>query len=81
MTPVPRSRAYAGLLAVGLLDAGAWDVDTVAACIASSRGAVGHWSDQAIPGPRRGVTRTLSGPGSTMTDRTPACLRHWMNHA
>ncbi|MFJ6466278.1 hypothetical protein ACIQM0_35565 [Streptomyces sp. NPDC091387] len=40
---MPPSRAYAGLL-----DAGARDVDTVAACIASSREAVGHWSDQAI---------------------------------
>ncbi|MFD7720305.1 hypothetical protein [Streptomyces sp. NPDC059814] len=48
VTPVPPSRAYVLLLAAGLLDAGAWDVDTVAASIASSRGAVGHWPDRAI---------------------------------
>ncbi|MFF3261726.1 histone deacetylase [Streptomyces sp. NPDC002932] len=48
VTPVPPSRAYLRLLAAGLLDAGAWDVDTVAAYVASSRGAVGQWSQQAI---------------------------------
>ncbi|WP_371775881.1 histone deacetylase [Streptomyces sp. NBC_01438] len=48
VTPVPPSRAYVRLLAAGLLEAGAWDMDTVAAYIASSRGAVGHWPDRAI---------------------------------
>ncbi|MEV0786208.1 histone deacetylase [Streptomyces sp. NPDC050423] len=48
VTSVPPSRAYVQVLASGLLDAGAWDVGTVAAYFASSRGAAGHWSEQAI---------------------------------
>ncbi|MFJ1744697.1 histone deacetylase [Streptomyces sp. NPDC088116] len=48
VAPVPPSRAYVRFLASGLLDAGAWDVDAVAAYVAASRGAAGHWSEQAI---------------------------------
>ncbi|MFJ6464021.1 histone deacetylase [Streptomyces sp. NPDC091387] len=48
VTLVPPSRAYVHVLASGLLEAGAWDADTVAAYVASSPGAAGHWSEQAI---------------------------------
>lgn len=45
---VPPSRAYVRFLASGLLEAGAWDADVVAAYVAASRGAAGHWPEQAI---------------------------------
>lgn len=48
VTPVPPSRAYVRFLAADLLEAGAWDADTVAAYVASARGAAGHWSHEAI---------------------------------
>ncbi|MEV7405030.1 histone deacetylase [Streptomyces sp. NPDC091267] len=48
VTPVSPSRAYLRILASGLLAAGAWDADTVAAYVASSRGAAGHWSAREI---------------------------------
>ncbi|WSL49429.1 histone deacetylase [Streptomyces sp. NBC_01267] len=50
VTLVPPSRAYVSFVASGLLEAGAWDADTVAAYVASSRGAAGHWSEEAIRG-------------------------------
>lgn len=48
VTPVPPSRAYVRVIASGLVEAGAWDADTVAAYVASSRGAAGHWSREAV---------------------------------
>ncbi|MFJ5294377.1 histone deacetylase [Streptomyces sp. NPDC088348] len=48
VAPVSPSRAYVRFLAAGLLEAGAWDADTVAAYVASSRGAAGHWSEEDI---------------------------------
>ncbi|WP_405776681.1 histone deacetylase [Streptomyces sp. NBC_00859] len=48
VTPVAPSRAYVRFIASGLLAAGAWDVDTVAAYVASARGAAGHWTERAV---------------------------------
>ncbi|MET7369501.1 histone deacetylase [Streptomyces sp. NPDC005566] len=48
VAPVPPSRDYVRFLVSGLLEAGAWDTATVAAYVASSRGAAGHWSERAI---------------------------------
>ncbi|WSS31733.1 histone deacetylase [Streptomyces sp. NBC_01185] len=48
VTLVPPSSAYVRFLASGLLEAGAWDADAVAAYVASSRGAAGYWSQHAI---------------------------------
>lgn len=42
------SAAYLRLLAAGLLEAGAWDTDAVAAYVASRPGARPHWSEQAV---------------------------------
>ncbi|KUN10603.1 histone deacetylase [Streptomyces yokosukanensis] len=41
---VAPSRAYVRFLATGLLSAGAWDADAVAAYVAACPGAAGHWS-------------------------------------
>ncbi|MER6234763.1 histone deacetylase [Streptomyces clavifer] len=46
--PVSPSLAYLRVLVAGLLETGAWDADSVAAYIASARGAAPHWSEQAI---------------------------------
>ncbi|CQR63143.1 hypothetical protein [Streptomyces leeuwenhoekii] len=51
---VPPSAAYVRFLAAGLLSAGAWDLETIAAHIAACPGAAGHWS---VPG----VTGLLAG--------------------
>ncbi|MFE6038786.1 histone deacetylase [Streptomyces sp. NPDC056452] len=48
VAPVPPSRDYLRFIASGLLDAGAWDAATVAAYLASARGAAGQWSERAI---------------------------------
>ncbi|MFF9347527.1 histone deacetylase [Streptomyces sp. NPDC014734] len=57
VTPVPPSAAYLRCLASGLLSAGVWGTDTVAAHLASCPGAAGHWSPAAVAGllrePRR----------------------------
>lgn len=44
----PPSAPYARCLAAGLLSAGAWDADTVAAYVADCPGAAGHWSAEAL---------------------------------
>ncbi|MEV5885475.1 histone deacetylase [Streptomyces sp. NPDC052020] len=44
---VPPSAAYVRFLAAGLLSAGAWDLEAVAAYLAACPGAAGHWS---VPG-------------------------------
>ncbi|WP_443054408.1 histone deacetylase [Streptomyces sp. NBC_00683] len=48
VAPVPPSRDYVRFIASGLLAAGAWDAATVAAYLASARGAAGRWSEHAI---------------------------------
>ncbi|WSS81052.1 histone deacetylase [Streptomyces sp. NBC_01174] len=48
VVPVAPSRDYVRFLASGLLEAGAWDADAVAAYVASARGADGQWSTRAI---------------------------------
>ncbi|MFB8175634.1 histone deacetylase [Streptomyces sp. NPDC055966] len=51
MTDVPwvaPSPAYVRLLASGLLAAGAWDMDTVAAYVAGCPGAAEHWSFEEV---------------------------------
>lgn len=48
VAPVPPSSAYVRFLAVGLLQAGAWDAATIADYVASSPGAAGTWSQRAI---------------------------------
>ncbi|MFI1170759.1 histone deacetylase [Streptomyces melanogenes] len=47
LSTVP-SAAYLRHLASGLLEAGAWDTDAVAAYVASRPGAHPHWSEQAV---------------------------------
>ncbi len=42
------SPAYMRHLATGLLEAGAWDADTIAAYLAACPGAAGHWTAQRI---------------------------------
>ncbi|GGU23610.1 histone deacetylase [Streptomyces lavendofoliae] len=42
------SAGYLRHLAAGLLAAGAWDADTVAAYLASRPGAAGHWTPRAV---------------------------------
>ncbi|AZM53999.1 histone deacetylase [Streptomyces sp. WAC 01529] len=51
---VPPAPAYVRFLASGLLSAGGWDVEEVAAYVAACPGALGHWSE-------RGVTELLTG--------------------
>lgn len=48
VAPVAPSRDYVRFLASGLLAAGAWDVGTIAAYLASARGAGGRWSERAV---------------------------------
>ncbi|WP_411143257.1 histone deacetylase [Streptomyces sp. x-80] len=45
---VPPAAAYARFLCLGLLEAGSWDAETVAAYVASRPGAAGHWTAQAV---------------------------------
>jgi hypothetical protein len=45
---VPPSAAYVRFLASGLLSAGAWDLEAVAAYVAACPGAAGHWSGESI---------------------------------
>ena len=45
---VEPSPAYMRHLVAGLLEAGAWDVDAVAAYVAGCPGAAGHWTERAV---------------------------------
>ncbi|MEV5878443.1 histone deacetylase [Streptomyces sp. NPDC052101] len=47
---VAPSSAYVRFLSVGLLSAGAWDVEAVATYVAACPGAAGHWSARDITG-------------------------------
>jgi hypothetical protein len=46
----PPSAAYVRYLAAGLLAAGAWSVDVVAAYVAACPGAAGYWTREQIRG-------------------------------
>ncbi|MGW5942824.1 histone deacetylase [Streptomyces celluloflavus] len=58
---VPPSAAYVRFLCLGLLEAGAWDAETVAAYVASRPGAAGYWTARAV-----GELIHGSGPGGTV---------------
>ncbi|MFI5807529.1 hypothetical protein [Streptomyces sp. NPDC051561] len=45
---VPPSPEYVRFLASGLLSSGTWGVGAIAAYVAASPGAAGHWSEQAL---------------------------------
>ncbi|MET9704998.1 histone deacetylase [Streptomyces griseus] len=48
VSPVPPTSAYLRFIASGLLEAGSWDAGTVAAYLAKSPGAAGHWTAEEI---------------------------------
>lgn len=48
VAPVAPSRDYVRFLASGLLEAGAWEADAVAAYVASARGAGDRWPERAV---------------------------------
>ncbi|MGA4849930.1 histone deacetylase [Streptomyces sp. G5(2025)] len=59
---VPPSPSYVRFLALGLLSAGAWDREAVAAYVAACPGAAGYWSEQGIAGLLGHRPRISRGP-------------------
>ncbi|MBM7167302.1 histone deacetylase [Streptomyces sp. G44] len=59
---VPPSASYVRFLGLGLLSAGAWDSEAVAAYVAACPGAAGHWSEQEVAALLGRGRRTSGGP-------------------